>query len=134
MGHKLTTRRAKALVTGGAGFLGSHVAREAESLGFTVVVVDDLSGGLRVNVPSSRKMRQGRFPPFGLKLPEFGLQGPVSAPFLAFFDARKNPFWRGGSRKMRQGRFHPFGFELPEFGRQEPGLALFLAFFDFQNL
>lgn len=40
----------KALVTGGAGFIGSHVTRELLDLGHEVVVLDDLSGGFRENV------------------------------------------------------------------------------------
>lgn len=33
------------LITGGAGFIGSHVARHCLELGHDVVVLDDLSGG-----------------------------------------------------------------------------------------
>ena len=40
------------LVTGGAGFIGSHVADELLSRGHKVVVLDDLSGGFEDNVPS----------------------------------------------------------------------------------
>lgn len=36
---------AKALVTGGAGFIGSHIASALARLGATVVALDDLSGG-----------------------------------------------------------------------------------------
>jgi UDP-glucose 4-epimerase len=39
------------LVTGGAGFIGSHVARELVQMGHHVVVLDDLSGGNVDNVP-----------------------------------------------------------------------------------
>lgn len=38
------------LVTGGAGFMGSHVADHLLSLGHKVVILDDLSGGFRENV------------------------------------------------------------------------------------
>ena len=46
------TRRA--LVTGGAGFIGSHVAEALLAAGYDVVVVDDLSHGKRSNVPPGR--------------------------------------------------------------------------------
>jgi UDP-glucose 4-epimerase len=39
------------LVTGGAGFVGSHVAEYLLRLGHEVVVLDDLSGGFVENVP-----------------------------------------------------------------------------------
>ena len=42
---------ANVLVTGGAGFIGSHVADLHVTSGHRVVVVDDLSTGFRENVP-----------------------------------------------------------------------------------
>jgi UDP-glucose 4-epimerase len=39
------------LVTGGAGFIGSHVAKHCLNLGHKVVVLDDLSGGFEDHVP-----------------------------------------------------------------------------------
>ena len=39
------------LVTGGAGFIGSHVADELLATGHNVVIVDDLNTGYRHNVP-----------------------------------------------------------------------------------
>lgn len=42
----------KCLVTGGAGFIGSHVADWLISGGHEVVIIDDLSGGFIENVPS----------------------------------------------------------------------------------
>lgn len=41
----------KVLVTGGAGFIGSHVAEIYLQRGFEVTVLDDLSSGLKENVP-----------------------------------------------------------------------------------
>jgi len=39
------------LVTGGAGFIGSHVAQELLDANYQVIVLDDLSGGFKRNVP-----------------------------------------------------------------------------------
>ena len=47
------------LVTGGAGFIGSHVADELLSQGHKVVVLDDLSGGFEDNVPSGAVFVKG---------------------------------------------------------------------------
>jgi UDP-glucose 4-epimerase len=40
----------KAVVTGGAGFIGSHLVDELVKHGYDVHVIDDLSSGLKVNV------------------------------------------------------------------------------------
>jgi len=47
------------LVTGGAGFMGSHVAEHLLRMGHDVVVIDDLSGGFRENVPAGATFVQG---------------------------------------------------------------------------
>lgn len=39
------------LITGGAGFIGSHVAKCCIQLGHKVIIVDDLSGGSEDNLP-----------------------------------------------------------------------------------
>lgn len=49
----------KALVTGGAGFIGSHVVRELIGAGDSVVVLDDLSGGFSENVPEAAELVVG---------------------------------------------------------------------------
>jgi UDP-glucose 4-epimerase len=49
----------RSLVTGGAGFIGSHVARELVRLGHEVVILDDLSGGSLDNVPHGARFESG---------------------------------------------------------------------------
>ncbi|MCL6524171.1 MAG: NAD-dependent epimerase/dehydratase family protein [Thermoflavifilum sp.] len=39
------------LITGGAGFIGSHVAKQCLKLGHRVIVLDDLSGGFEDHLP-----------------------------------------------------------------------------------
>ena len=39
------------LVTGGAGFLGSHLSEELSNLGHNVVGIDNMLGGYEDNVP-----------------------------------------------------------------------------------
>ncbi|MBM4246566.1 MAG: NAD-dependent epimerase/dehydratase family protein [Deltaproteobacteria bacterium] len=46
------------VVTGGAGFIGSHVADAALAAGHEVLVVDDLSSGKRHNVPAGARFEQ----------------------------------------------------------------------------
>ncbi len=41
-------------ITGGAGFIGSHLAHRLVDLGATVRVIDDLTGGFRENLPTER--------------------------------------------------------------------------------
>lgn len=48
----------KAIVTGGAGFIGSHVAEDLLSQGHEVLVIDDLSGGFVENVPQGASFKQ----------------------------------------------------------------------------
>jgi len=58
--------RYSSLVTGGAGFMGSHVAEELRIRGHDVVVVDDLSGGFTENVPAQCKFIEGSVGDYGL--------------------------------------------------------------------
>ena len=64
----------KVLVTGAAGFIGSHVADHCLALGMDVVATDDLSGGFIENVPHGAAWVQGdlRDPAFTEKLWEHG--------------------------------------------------------------
>jgi UDP-glucose 4-epimerase len=49
----------RALITGGAGFIGSHLAEGLLSSGWSVVILDDLSTGLEENVPHSVELVVG---------------------------------------------------------------------------
>lgn len=47
------------LITGGAGFIGSHVAKYCINLGQKVIIIDDLSGGFKENIPEEVNFIQG---------------------------------------------------------------------------
>lgn len=49
----------RSLVTGGAGFIGAHVSASLVGRGHDVVVLDDLSGGFRDNVPEGTTFVDG---------------------------------------------------------------------------
>ena len=51
--------RDRALVTGAAGFIGSHVVDLSLERGLEVVATDDLSGGYRENVADGALWVQG---------------------------------------------------------------------------
>jgi UDP-glucose 4-epimerase len=48
----------KAIVTGAAGFIGSHVAEKLIRDGHEVLAIDDLSGGFRENVPEGARFEK----------------------------------------------------------------------------
>ncbi len=48
----------KIIVTGGAGFIGSHVAEAYKKAGHRVVVIDNLSSGKRSNIPKGVKFHK----------------------------------------------------------------------------
>src|SRR5579863_7818072 len=54
------------LVTGVAGFIGSHVAEHCIKLGMRVVGLDDLSGGFRENIPEGVTFVEGSLTDVGL--------------------------------------------------------------------
>jgi UDP-glucose 4-epimerase len=41
----------KILLTGGAGFIGSHIADLLLACGYEVIILDNLSSGKRENIP-----------------------------------------------------------------------------------
>jgi UDP-glucose 4-epimerase len=52
------TKPKRALVTGGAGFIGSHIADLFISKGYDVEIIDDLSSGKRENLPKGTRFHQ----------------------------------------------------------------------------
>ena len=49
---------ARALITGGAGFIGSHVADLFLANGYEVEIIDDLSNGKAANVPERASLHR----------------------------------------------------------------------------
>ena len=49
----------RSLITGGAGFIGSHVVKHCLAMGHEVVVLDDLSGGFEDHIPFGAIYVQG---------------------------------------------------------------------------
>jgi UDP-glucose 4-epimerase len=72
----------KALVTGGAGFIGSHIADLLLAEGHDVAVVDDLSTGKQVNVA-----RGARFYQVDIRSPEFAAVMNIERPEVVFHQA-----------------------------------------------
>lgn len=66
-------REAKVLVTGGAGFIGSHLVGRLLSLGAAVTIVDDLLGNPKAVIPKGVTLIKMRLP--DPKFPEIVAQG-----------------------------------------------------------
>jgi UDP-glucose 4-epimerase len=74
VGETFEMGKTSALVTGAAGFMGSHVADHCLALGMDVVATDDLSGGSESNVPENARWVKGdlRDPEFTKSLWDYG--------------------------------------------------------------
>ena len=91
----------RVLVTGGAGFIGSHVVERYLAAGYDVTVVDDLSSGRRENVPAEAEfveadvgdpevrslLAQGRFAVLNHHAAQMDVRRSVAEPI---FDADVN--------------------------------------------
>ena len=55
----MQTHHPSSLVTGAAGFIGSHVVRHLQRAGHSVLALDDLSGGFADQVPAGATFVQG---------------------------------------------------------------------------
>ncbi|HOP51448.1 MAG: SDR family oxidoreductase [Thermovirgaceae bacterium] len=62
----LSSRTLRWVVTGGAGFIGSHLVESLLSLGQKVTVLDNFLSGRESNVEEARKLSTGRDPRFRL--------------------------------------------------------------------
>jgi UDP-glucose 4-epimerase len=93
----------RVLVTGGAGFIGSHLAAEYQRAGWEVTVIDDLSRGRESNVPPGATLikadvrspearaaaARGRFDVLNLQAAQIDVRVSVTDPAL---DAQTNLF------------------------------------------
>ena len=93
----------RVLVSGGAGFIGSHLAAEYQRAGWDVTVIDDLSRGKEHNVPAGvplikadvrspearKAVAQGRFDVVNLQAAQIDVRVSVQDPAL---DAQTNLF------------------------------------------
>src|SRR2546427_12528368 len=81
----------KVLVTGGAGFVGSHVADAYLEAGWEVTVLDDLSTGRREMVPTAARFVQADVrSPEARQLLATGGVTPLN-PHAAHMDVRRPP-------------------------------------------
>jgi UDP-glucose 4-epimerase len=55
----MNTQSLTSLVTGGAGFIGSHVAKHCLNANHRVIVLDDLSGGFEDHIPQGAHLIEG---------------------------------------------------------------------------
>ncbi|PRQ02454.1 UDP-glucose 4-epimerase [Enhygromyxa salina] len=69
----------RVLVTGGAGFIGSHLAERLLADGHEVVVIDDESTGRRENVPAGAEYIRGDVALASELAPAFERFGPIDA-------------------------------------------------------
>lgn len=74
----------RALVTGGAGFIGSHLTERLIDEGWDVLVVDDLSAGHLDNLATARARGHVKFHQIDIREPEFATAVEQSRPDVIF--------------------------------------------------
>ncbi|MDR0604913.1 MAG: UDP-glucose 4-epimerase GalE [Bacteroidales bacterium] len=91
--HKKTSRNKMILVTGGAGYIGSHTVVELQEQGYDVIIVDDLSNSQINVIDNIRKIttKKTRFEQFNLadntRTTKFFAENPIDA--IIHFAAHK---------------------------------------------
>ncbi len=90
------------LVTGGAGFIGSHLAEHLRDAGKSVRIVDDLSGGKRENIPAGTEFQEGDFSEANLGGVDlvYHLAAQVSVPKSVKFPLEANETNLGKTMKL----------------------------------
>src|SRR5919202_376474 len=83
----------RAIVTGGAGFIGSHVADALLARGNEVHVLDDLSTGRQDNVPAGATVHQG-----DIRHPGGGAAPPLPIPPSGTWKLAGGESLAGGNR------------------------------------
>ena len=117
----MTLKNRSLLVTGGAGFIGSHLADDALAHGDRVVILDNLSTGKRENVPAGATFYQR-------DISEPGLDELVADDARAL-DARRGSVVKVISRRGEvQARIETRGRNKPPRG------LIFVPFFDANKL
>jgi UDP-glucose 4-epimerase len=85
----------KIIVTGGAGFIGSHVADAYHKAGHRVAVIDNLSSGKRINIPRGVKLHKADIRDAGAMNRIFKLEKPDvlnhHAAFISVTESVKEP-------------------------------------------
>ena len=86
----------KILVTGGAGFIGSHIVDKLISAGHRVCVIDNLSGGKRENINKKARFYKAGIQDSSVKKIIVGIKPDYIYHCAAQIDVRKsvaNPLW-----------------------------------------
>lgn len=93
----------RAVVTGGAGFIGSHLVDAVLERGWSVVVVDDFSSGLTENV--TRYADEPRFEFIEADIcGDWTVDGPVDLVLNFASPPRRRGSWSVRSRRWRSAR------------------------------